>query len=134
MSMNMNIEDEKKELPRWVGSVQQLLSTIFNEEHPQPCLTDREKGFIRDSIFNYINENRSNGNRHLLYTSFHVGVEAEYSRHLRLQLNGTILEMPIGIGTAMSGRRVFWMVFDRSIYQIETDVPITQYMIIVRRY
>ena len=124
--------DEKEERPIWIATIQRILSDMFRQRHPRPDLTEREEDFIRNHVFNYINDGEVN--RIFLYTSFHSNVEDEYSQHLVLQPNGTILEMPIGMGTAMSRRRIFWMVFNRRIYQIETNMMIDQYTIIIRRF
>ena len=134
LSMNMASEENTS---RAIRIMQGLLSDIFHAEHPRTELSDNHKNFIRNSIFEYINayrENPVNMNNLRLHVSFHNDIEHEYSQYLRLQPNFTILEMPSNMGAVLSGRRVFWMVFDRHIYQMETTTMIDRCTNVVRRF
>ena len=62
-----------------------------------------------------------------------MNVEDDYKKHLLLQPEGTILEMPYSIGMAMSDTRVFWTLFHGGIYQVETNREVNKLNMIVKR-
>lgn len=111
-----------------MNMIQNLLSDLFYQNYPQPLLTETERIFI----LNYLNcYHLSSSSPFLLHTSFHMNVEDDYYRHLILQNDWTILELPV---SAMSGRRVFWIVMNKCIYQIETNMEIDKCKLVVRRF
>ena len=110
--------------------VQAILSESFHKQYPQPFLSNEDVTFLRKNVSEFRNGKECNK----LYHSFRPEIEEEYKRHLLLQPEGTIVELPASWGLAMSHISVFWMVFDGGIYQIETKNGFKECILVVRRF
>jgi hypothetical protein len=112
-----------------VRNLQTMLADRFREQYPQPHLNEEQKEFIFNEAMNFINENHPHNGLRMRVTA-HANVEEEFRSHLYLQPNCTILELPLGYTSAMSDRRAFWMVFNRRIYHIQTNLNINRCVMI----
>ncbi len=115
--------------PETVSSIQRLLRGCFNEKYPQAELTDEQKTYIIQHTTEFINNNEPVNPYQLRVTSY-VNVEKEYKEHLALQPDGTIAELPLGYTSALSDRRAFWIVYNKRIYHIQTNLAVTQHRMI----
>jgi uncharacterized protein YeaC (DUF1315 family) len=116
--------------PETIKRIQTILSDTIRSKYPQPDLSDEQKQFILSNVMTYSQNHNNHNHKLAMRVCTYFDVEEEFRQHLFLQPSCTFLELPLGYTSAMVDRRAFWVVLDKIIYQIQTNIAVDRCVMI----